>query len=166
MYQNYLILGGAGLVGLGIYLAADKVTLKAEEEFGALRDGFPEFSLEQVAANSGSEDGGRVWVTYKHGVYDVTDFVKMHPGATKLLMAAGGSVEPFWETYAVHQKNPLVAWRLEQYRVGNLKSSDVASQVQAREMQAPFSQRFGSSKHSSISLQLNPSPENPLSHMH
>ena len=33
-------------------------------------------------------------------------------------------------------------------------------------MQAPFSQRFGSSKHSLISVQLNPSPEKPLSQTH
>ena len=28
-------------------------------------------------------------MTYKHGVYDITDFIPMHPGADKLLMAAG-----------------------------------------------------------------------------
>ncbi len=31
------------------------------------------------------------------GVYDITEFVAMHPGgAAKILMAAGGPVEPFW----------------------------------------------------------------------
>ena len=133
------LLGGAALLGLGIYLA-DKVTLEAEEELGVHKVGLPEFSLEQVAANSGTEKGGKVWVTYQHGVYDVTEFVKMHPGATKLLMAAGGSVEPFWATYAVHQNNPLVAWRLEQYRIGNLRASDVANQLQDKDAKDPFSQ--------------------------
>ena len=114
--------------------------MEAEEELGVHKVGLPEFSLEQVAANSGREEGGRVWVTYQHGVYDVTEFVKMHPGATKLLMAAGGSVEPFWETYAVHQNNPLVAWRLEQYRIGNLRASDVANQLRDRDAKDPFSQ--------------------------
>merc|ERR1712212_1391967 len=83
---------------------------------------------------------GRGWVTFKDGVYDITDFIDLHPGATKLLMAAGGSVEPFWATYAVHQNNPLVAWRLEQYRIGNLSASDVASQLRDRDAKDPFSQ--------------------------
>ena len=126
------------MVGLGIFLA-NKVTLEAEEGLGVHKDDLPEFTLEQVAANAGTENGGRVWVTYKHGVYDVTEFVKMHPGATKLLMAAGGSVEPFWATYAVHQNNPLVAWRLETYRIGNLVASDVASQLHGRVVKDPFS---------------------------
>ena len=57
-----------------------------------------------------------MWVTYKDGVYDITDFIPLHPGATKLLMAAGGSVEPFWAMYAVHLNNAQVAGLLEQYR--------------------------------------------------
>lgn len=39
----------------------------------------------------------KVWVTYKDGVYDLTTFAKNHPGGSdKLLMAAGGPIEPFW----------------------------------------------------------------------
>jgi hypothetical protein len=31
------------------------------------------------------------------GVYDITEFVTMHPGgAAKIMMAAGGAVDPFW----------------------------------------------------------------------
>jgi hypothetical protein len=39
----------------------------------------------------------------RHGVYDITDFIPNHPGAKNILMAAGGSVEPFWNLYAVHK---------------------------------------------------------------
>ncbi len=39
-------------------------------------------------------------VTFKDGVYDVTDFIAAHPGgASKIMLAAGGSVEPFWALY-------------------------------------------------------------------
>jgi sulfite oxidase len=31
----------------------------------------------------------RIWVSYKNGVYDITDFIPLHPGADKILMAAG-----------------------------------------------------------------------------
>ena len=86
-------------------------------------------------------------MTYKDGVYDITDFIPLHPGSTKLLMAAGGSVEPFWAMYAVHLNNPTVAGLLEQYRfcclhtldpllhfnilrIGNLSASDAAAQAE------------------------------------
>jgi hypothetical protein len=36
-------------------------------------------------------------------VYDITDFIPKHPGADKIMMAAGGAVEPFWNIYAVHK---------------------------------------------------------------
>ena len=102
----------AGL-GLGV--------LQAEEEkglgvLGMRLEGLPEYTLEEVAVNSSTENSGRVWVVYREGVYDITAFIPLHPGATKLLMAAGGSVEPFWAMYAVHLDNPQVAGLLEQYR--------------------------------------------------
>ena len=40
-------------------------------------------------------------------------------------MAAGGSLEPFWNLYAVHLKNPEVYTLLEEYRIGNLHIDDV-----------------------------------------
>ena len=38
-------------------------------------------------------------------------------GGDKILMGAGGSVEPFWALYAVH-KNPHVLKLFEDYRIG------------------------------------------------
>ena len=66
-----------------------------------------------------------MWVTYKNGVYDITDFIPKHPGAKNVMMAAGGSVEPFWSIYAVHNNNAEVYDLLEQYRIGNLSEEDV-----------------------------------------
>ncbi len=35
------------------------------------------------------------------GVYDITDFVAQHPGgASKIMLAAGGAVDPFWNMCA------------------------------------------------------------------
>ena len=55
--------------------------------------------------NGHDSEDKRIWVTYREGVYDITDFVPNHPGANNILMAAGGSVEPFWNLYAVHKVN-------------------------------------------------------------
>jgi sulfite oxidase len=40
------------------------------------------------------------------------------------MMAAGGSLEPFWELYPVHQR-PDVFEILEKYRIGNLAEEDI-----------------------------------------
>ena len=43
-----------------------------------------------------------MWVTYKEGVYDITDFVRSHPGGRdKIMLAAGGAIDPFWRIYQV-----------------------------------------------------------------
>ena len=50
----------------------------------------------------------RVIVTYKEGVYDLTEFAINHPGgAEKLLMARGGPIEPFWEMYPFHKEENI-----------------------------------------------------------
>jgi len=62
----------------------------------------------------------RVWVTYKDGVYDITDFVEMHPGGSSfIMMAAGGAVDPFWQMYQQHLKDE-VRTLLQPYRIGRL----------------------------------------------
>jgi sulfite oxidase len=85
------------------------------EQAGQCKENLPIYTLADVAKHATKHD--RIWVTYGHGVYDITDFVDNHPGGDKILMAAGGSVEPFWLLYAVH-KNPDVYALLEEFRIG------------------------------------------------
>ena len=68
-----------------------------------------------------------MWVTYKCGVYDMSKFVQYHPGGPKILLAAGGSLEPFWELYAVH-KDENVLEMLENMRIGNIDPEDMKKQ--------------------------------------
>ena len=61
----------------------------------------PTFTKAEVARHASAETG--IWVTFRGGVYDITQFVQNHPGGVdKILMAAGGSVEPFWRLYRQH----------------------------------------------------------------
>jgi len=64
---------------------------------------------------------------FQDGVYDVTDFVDYHPGGDKILLAAGGAVDPFWALYAVHKKDEVLAI-LEEMRIGSLNPKEVAEQ--------------------------------------
>jgi sulfite oxidase len=77
----------------------------------------------------------RVWVTYKEGVYDITDFIVEHPGGEQILLAAGSSVEPFWMLYAVHN-NSHVLHLLENLRIGNLSKDE--SQDLTSDMSDPY----------------------------
>jgi sulfite oxidase len=45
------------------------------------------FTAEEVAKHKTPDT--RVWVTYKDGVYDITDFVQNHPGGAQKIMLAG-----------------------------------------------------------------------------
>jgi cytochrome b involved in lipid metabolism len=39
----------------------------------------------------------RMWVAYKDSVYDITDYLKRHPGGMNYItIAAGGYLEPYF----------------------------------------------------------------------
>lgn len=95
---------------------------QVRQEFaGAEISGLPEYTANDIAKHDSIEKG--VWVCFKSGVYDITDFISKHPGGEKILMAAGASLEPFWEIFAVH-KTEQVLKMLEEYRIGNLSPHD------------------------------------------
>ncbi|XP_049803851.1 sulfite oxidase-like [Schistocerca nitens] len=88
-----------------------------------------QYSLNDVAAHSNRNTG--IWVTYNCGVYDITDYIEHHPGGDNVLLAAGGSLEPYWMKYPVH-KNPSVLSQLEKYKIGTLENCEetgAASQI-------------------------------------
>lgn len=56
-------------------------------------------------------------MTYKHGVYDVTKLVEIHPGGDQILNAGGLSIEPFWNVYGMHKTEEMYKY-LETFRIG------------------------------------------------
>ncbi|GFO45827.1 sulfite oxidase-like [Plakobranchus ocellatus] len=120
------------LEGLSVPSVQGKV-LAAELKPGALQKSLPTYSAAEVEAHSNKENG--IWVTYGNGVYDITEYVDQHPGGNKILMAAGKSIEPFWDIYSVH-KNDEIFEIMETYRIGNIK--DVAVRSKSRDANDPF----------------------------
>eukprot|EP00164_Ancoracysta_twista_P001981 GFYU01002608.1.p1 GENE.GFYU01002608.1~~GFYU01002608.1.p1 ORF type:complete len:623 (-),score=179.29 GFYU01002608.1:368-2134(-) len=124
-----LMMAAAGTLGSLTYYAASKrsradcdaavegVPIKAGEE----KRGLPTYRRADVAKHNCKEN--RIWITYKDGVYDITDFVEAHPGGERILMAAGGAIDPFWAMYAAHQTEHTYEL-LEQYRIGNYSKED------------------------------------------
>ncbi|XP_026480924.1 probable sulfite oxidase, mitochondrial [Ctenocephalides felis] len=90
---------------------------------GEPRPDLPFYSMDDVTKHASMETG--IWVTYRLGVYDITNFVAEHPGSDIINLAAGGSVEPFWNIYQQHN-NPQVWALLETLRIGNLNPDDQA----------------------------------------
>ena len=91
------------------------VFLQAERPAAPMEPALPVFSQDEVAKHGSLEAG--VWVTFRGGVYDITEFVAMHPGGDKILLAAGGALEPFWALYAVHSQDHVLEI-LSEYKVG------------------------------------------------
>eukprot|EP00542_Grammatophora_oceanica_P009767 CAMPEP_0194039552 /NCGR_PEP_ID=MMETSP0009_2-20130614/11668_1 /TAXON_ID=210454 /ORGANISM="Grammatophora oceanica, Strain CCMP 410" /LENGTH=506 /DNA_ID=CAMNT_0038682423 /DNA_START=308 /DNA_END=1828 /DNA_ORIENTATION=+ len=84
----------------------------------------PEYSAEEVAKNNG-ENGNPIWMSYGGYIYDVSRFVYNHPGGTeKIMMAAGGSIEPFWYLYRQHFASDLPMQLMDSMLIGRLKESD------------------------------------------
>ncbi|KAF4678005.1 hypothetical protein FOL47_006954 [Perkinsus chesapeaki] len=95
-------------------------------DFGNPVKGLKTYKAEEVRKHNA--EGQSVWVTYKEGVYDITNFVNEHPGGKeKILMAAGGAVDDFWKLYRQHLQLPEISHMLEEMRIGNLDPEDYAN---------------------------------------
>lgn len=51
---------------------------KETKEPGSFVDGLPVYTSDDVAKHTDESTG--IWISYKSGVYDITPFVKRHPG--------------------------------------------------------------------------------------
>jgi len=123
-----------GTIGAAVYQQNRNAVLCAEPDlskYGTRKPGLPIYRRSEVAKHSSREN--RIWVTYKNGVYDITDFVEGHPGGdSKILLAAGKDLEMFYDTYAVH-KSVHVMEILDELRIGNVHEEDMKDQVKSKD---------------------------------
>ncbi|DAZ96578.1 TPA: hypothetical protein N0F65_011802 [Lagenidium giganteum] len=136
------VAAGCALVGATALAEAKKTEEEdAPVQPGLFKPELPTYALSDVQEHTSSKKGG-IWVVYKHGVYDVTKFVATHPGGTKILLAAGKSIEPFWQLFAAHN-HAHVHRILEGLRIGNLREEDVIALEKLRKERygdGPYSQ--------------------------
>ncbi|KAL3885841.1 hypothetical protein ACJMK2_025873 [Sinanodonta woodiana] len=126
--------GSLGVVGSILYWKISHQKLHAAEvEAGVLKTGLPTFSKTDVAKHKTAES--RIWVTYRNGVYDVTDYVSEHPGGNKILLGAGTAIDPFWEMYGVHKQAEIFAV-LEKYRIGNITEVEEVKETDKKDSYA------------------------------
>ncbi len=103
---------------------------------GKRRPDLPTYRKADIEKHSNKTSG--IWVTYKEGIYDITEFLEGHPGGDKILLAAGAGLEPFWELYAIHQSDSVYEI-LETLRIGNLHPDDMkAKPLEKADKNNPF----------------------------
>ncbi|SPO05370.1 related to nitric-oxide synthase, salivary gland [Cephalotrichum gorgonifer] len=80
----------------------------------------PTIPLSQLALHTGHRPGSRIWLGVHGSVYDVTDFLPMHPGGTLIIKSnAGVDCSTSFDKLA-HTNNPEVSSLLTKYFVGHL----------------------------------------------
>jgi sulfite oxidase len=97
-------------------IAEDDSKANIFHKAGKMRPDLPNYTREDVSKHKTKET--RIWVTYKDGVYDITDFVESHPGGDKILLAAGSAIDPYWALYRQHLVENVLEM-LEDMRIGN-----------------------------------------------
>lgn len=129
LYATY-VAAAVSVLGITYYTCRHKKNVYALNKThdvvcGKLRKDMKTYTLEEVGKHDNKEN--RIWITFGQGVYDITEFVDKHPGGpSKILMAAGGSIEPFWSIFANHN-TPEIYSLLESMRIGNISEEDAKS---------------------------------------
>ncbi|KUJ08801.1 uncharacterized protein LY89DRAFT_568021, partial [Mollisia scopiformis] len=78
--------------------------------------------LSEIKSHDGSSP--RPWVTRGRSVYDITDWIGVHPGGEVILRAAGGSIDAYWDIFSIHKKQDVYDI-LEQYKIGEIDEQDL-----------------------------------------
>ena len=61
-----------------LFLSFTADIAEPQPQYGAWISGLPTYRKEEIEKHNSMES--RIWVTFNHGVYDVTDFFISHPG--------------------------------------------------------------------------------------
>lgn len=132
--KSYGILAHA-IVASGLLLAVNGFShAEGEKEL-------PVFRRAEIAKHNKLTDA---WVTYQGNVYDITPFIKNHPGGhEKILLAAGGDVEGYWNLYRQHYNTPTAIETLSKHLIGSLHPDDQEAEEAAREAQEAASGSSG-----------------------
>ena len=69
-----------GMIGGATAWTVSSKTIDAD----ALKSNRQIYSRAQVASHANKDN--RIWVSFGNGVYDITDFVDIHPGIIQILM--------------------------------------------------------------------------------
>lgn len=84
------------------------------------KDSKRKITYEELSKHNCKETG--IWVSFRGKVYDITEYIDLHPGGKEILLAAGSDVSAFWSIYAFHYKK-YITDILNDYYIGDLEDS-------------------------------------------
>jgi len=80
------------------------------------------YTLEEIRKHNTKNDS---WVIYNNKVYNITQFIDIHPGGKDMIMQGSGKdIQSYWNQYPVHFE-PKVTDILEKYYIGELDGNDI-----------------------------------------
>ena len=128
-----LVASTFALLACGLTFHTVSHSIHAEEP---PKESLPKFRLAEVRNHGiGAKS---IWVIKGTNVYDITDWIEAHPGGSVILRAAGGTIDPYWKIFTIHQKQDVYDI-LEQYLIGTLDPQDlVDGKVPADGIDDPF----------------------------
>eukprot|EP00466_Bigelowiella_natans_P007202 jgi/Bigna1/88999/estExt_fgenesh1_pg.C_420043 len=106
-----------------IILAGAITSWAATHEKTSAKQAFPVFTEEDVSRHDGKSHP-EMWVSFQGHVYDITDFVREHPGGKMIIDAVGGPLEPYWGYWAYHLKVKKPREWLAKFRIGKLQLAE------------------------------------------
>lgn len=141
----FLAVAGFASVALGSYCLAPKIAFDApasattaatsapvqtpvtitkdETSWVDTRDtSLPRYRLSEIRQHDAKAE--QPWVIHGDKVYNITEWIAAHPGGEVILRAAGGSIDPYWDIFAIH-KNQYVYDILSQYLIGYVHPADL-----------------------------------------
>ncbi len=80
----------------------------------------PQIPISQLALHTGHRKGTRMYIGVHGGVYDISDFLPIHPGGTLIVQASAGLDASKTFDDVAHTTNPEVMSLLSKYFVGHL----------------------------------------------
>lgn len=93
----------------------------------------PVIPLSELSRNTGHREGSKTWIGVHGAVYDVTDFLPIHPGGSLIVAASAGLDATKTFDDLAHTSNPEVRSLLSKYFIGylapkpNLQSTELSS---------------------------------------
>lgn len=129
---------GVSVFGASVYaFLANVPTVHAEAPHDSNKDAHSrKIRLEDVKKHGANAEAK--WVTKGTRVYDITDWISIHPGGEVILQSAGGAVDPYWDIFTIHKKQAVYDI-LEGYYVGDIDPQDLVNgQMPEKNVENPF----------------------------
>jgi sulfite oxidase len=139
---RYVVIGLAvtACIGLGAFsgpaLHAEAPSPPDSRDTTGQRSSLKIIRLSEVHEHD--ENAERKWVTKGNKVYDITEWIPNHPGGEVILRAVGGSIDRYWDIFAIHKKDDVYDI-LEQYCIGQIDPQDLQDgRVPSADIDDPF----------------------------